>query len=97
MQELTPTRHPCYNGRMKHLKPNTFVLIEWWDITADLHTDKPLEPVLAEVSGWVVRSAPKTDRLPAFIELATCRYFDGCDCMDRIAIPKGCIKQMQVL
>ena len=67
------------------MKRGTRVYVEFSDITADLHTDKDLDTVLAQVMGWVISDTKKT------LKLATCRYKDGCDFKDRMSIPAGCI------
>ena len=67
------------------MKKGTRVYVEFQDITADLHTDKDLDTVRGCVTGWVISDTKDT------LKLATCRYKDGCDFMDRMSIPAGCI------
>jgi len=73
------------------MKKGTRVLVEWVDITAALHTEEDIEPVLAQSVGWIdcnnknwlrlVNSRYKEDK--KFSKLA-----------DKIVIPKGCIKSV---
>jgi hypothetical protein len=65
------------------------VYVEYEDITADLHSDKDLDVVIAEVCGWVLSDTKK------HLKLTTCRYKDGCDHKDRMSIPKGCVVKME--
>ena len=67
------------------MKRGTRVYVEFQDITADLHTDKDLDVVIAQVMGWVLSDTRKV------LKLATCRYKDGCEYKDRMSIPAGCI------
>ena len=67
------------------LRKGTAVYVEFQDITADLHSEKELDVVIAEVMGWVLSDTKKV------LKLTTCRYKDGCDCKDRISIPQGCV------
>ena len=71
------------------MKKGTRVFVTWLDITADLHTDKQLDPVLAESVGWVLRDTKTV------LELTSCRYTDGSELNDRIAIVKGCVKSIE--
>ncbi len=73
------------------MKKGTRVYVRWMDITADLHTDAELNPVLAESVGWVLRDTKKV------LELTTCRYMDKSATNDRIAIVKGCIESVEVI
>jgi hypothetical protein len=67
------------------MKKGARVFVQFDDITADLHSDKELDCVVAEVCGWIL-----SDRKP-FLKLTTSDYADGCDCKDRISIPQGCV------
>lgn len=67
------------------MKKGTRVFVEYDDITADLHTDKELDCVVAQVCGWVLSDTKR------YLKLATCRYKDGCDYKDRMSIPQGCV------
>ena len=71
------------------MRKGTRVLVKWWDITADLHTDVQLDPVLAESVGWVPRDTKKV------LELAYSRYKDKSGVTDKIAIVKGCIESVE--
>ena len=70
------------------MKKGTLVLLKWWDIQADLHTDEQIDVILAESVGWIKRDT-KT-----IIELENCRYTDDCGLRDGIAIPKGCVESI---
>ena len=71
------------------MKKGTRVYVEFDDITADLHSDKELNCVTAEVCGWVLSYTKR------FLKLTTCRYKDGCDYKDRMSIPTGCVVKME--
>ena len=76
------------------MKKGTRVYVRWMDISADLHTDEPIEPVLAESVGWIVRDTKKV------LELETCRYpidrkKHHCKLRDGIAIPRGCVESVE--
>ncbi|MHC5061898.1 MAG: hypothetical protein ACYTFK_12540 [Planctomycetota bacterium] len=73
------------------MKKGTRICVTFEDITADLHTDKDLDVVIAEVCGWVLSDTKKV------LKLATCRYKDGCSCKDRISIPSGCVIKKEVI
>ena len=67
------------------MRKGTRVYVEFNDITADLHSDKDLDTVVAQVMGWVISDTKKT------LKIATCQYKDGCDCRDRMSIPAGAV------
>jgi hypothetical protein len=67
------------------MKKGTRVEVKYYDITADLHSEKDLDCVVGRVVGWIL-----SDRKP-FLKLTTSDYADGCDCKDRISIPQGCV------
>jgi hypothetical protein len=71
------------------MKKGTRVYVQWEDITASLHSEEDLKPAVAEVCGWVLSDTKK------YIKLATCRYKDGCDCKDRMTIPRGCVIEVK--
>ena len=73
------------------MRKGTRVYVTFMDITADLHSDKDLEPVMAEVMGWVLSDTKKV------LKIATCRYKDGCDHKDRMSIPRGCVESVEVI
>jgi hypothetical protein len=61
----------------------------WWDISADLHTEEPIKPTLAELVGWI----EFVDR--KIVTLTYCRYLDGCDLKDGISLPRGVIESVE--
>jgi hypothetical protein len=67
------------------------VYVRWRDISADLHTDERIEPIVAECVGWIERSNKKE------LVLTYCRYPKGCKLRDGIAIPKGCVDVIEKL
>lgn len=71
------------------MRKGTRVYVEYHDITADLHSEKELDCVVAQVCGWILSDTK------LFLKLTTCRYKDGCECKDRMSIPKGCIIKME--
>ena len=71
------------------MKKGTRVYVQWWDITANLHTDEELNPVLAGSVGWVLRDTKKV------LELAYTRYKDKSGVTDKIAIVKGCVEEVE--
>lgn len=73
------------------MKKGTRIYVRWLDITAITHSDEELNPVVAESVGWIIRDTKKV------LEMCSCRYMDGCDHKDRIAIPKGVIEKMEVI
>jgi hypothetical protein len=73
------------------MKKGARVYVQYDDITADLHTDKDLDCVTAEVMGWVLSHTRR------YLKITTCRYKDGCDCKDRMSIPTGCVIKMEVI
>ena len=73
------------------MKKGTRVYVQFEDITADLHTDKDLDVVIAEVMGWVLSDTKKC------LKLTTCRYKDGCDYKDRMSIPAGCVVKKEAV
>jgi hypothetical protein len=73
------------------MKKGTRVYVVWEDITASLHSEEDLKPAIAEVCGWVISDTKK------YLKIATCRYKDGCDLKDRMTLPKGVIKSMEVI
>ena len=74
------------------MKKGDRVYVVFKDLSADLHTDGPIQSVTGELVGWIVRQdKSKTGD----IEFTYCRYKDGCNLRDGIAIPKGCIISME--
>ena len=67
------------------MRKGTRVFVEFDDITADLHTDKELDCVTAQVMGWILSDTKR------FLKITTCRYKDGCAYKDRMSIPQGCV------
>jgi hypothetical protein len=67
------------------MKKGTRVYVLWEDIQASLHSEDEIEPVEAEVCGWVESDTKK------YLRIVTCRYLDGGLLADRIVIPKGCV------
>ena len=74
------------------MKKGSRVYVRFMDITADLHTEKDLEPALCEACGWILSDTKKA------LKLTTCRYpEDKCNLKDRITIPKGCVESVEVI
>lgn len=73
------------------MKAGTRIYVEFDDIVADLHSESDLDCFVAQVMGWVLSDTRR------YLKLATCRYKDGCDCKDRMTIPKGCIIKMEAV
>lgn len=71
------------------MKKGSRVYVVWEDIQASLHSEERIEPVRAEVCGWVESDTSK------YLRLATCRYMDGSELKDRIVLPKGCVVSME--
>lgn len=67
------------------MKKGQRVFVEYEDITADLHSEKDLDCVIAQVCGWVLSDTKR------YLKLTTCRYKDGCDYKDRMTVPAGCV------
>lgn len=67
------------------MKKGQRVFVEYEDITADLHSEKDLDCVVAQVCGWVLSDTKR------YLKLTTCRYKDGCDYKDRMTVPAGCV------
>jgi hypothetical protein len=73
------------------MKKGARIYVQFEDITADLHTDKDLDVVIAEVMGWVLSDTKKC------LKITTCRYKDGCDYKDRMSIPARCVVKKEVV
>jgi hypothetical protein len=74
------------------MKRGNRVYVQWWDISADLHTEDRIEPILAECVGWIERNNKKE------LALTYCRYKKGtCKLKDGIAIPKGAVESVEVI
>jgi len=69
----------------------TRVYVEWWDIVADLHTEDNIEPALAQSVGWIDTHTKK------YLRLFTTKYKDTIELADKIVIPVGCIKDIEVI
>jgi hypothetical protein len=79
-------------GLRMAMKRGNRVYVQWWDISADLHTEDRIEPILAECVGWIERNNKKE------LALTYCRYKKGtCKLKDGIAIPKGAVESVEVI
>jgi hypothetical protein len=71
------------------MKKGTRVYVQWEDITASLHSEEDLQTAVAEVCGWIISDTKR------YLKIATCRYTEGCDCKDRMTLPKGTILKVE--
>ena len=73
----------------KRVRKNTRVLVCWYDIVADLHTETDIEPILAHSVGWVDSHTKK------YLRLFTTKYIGDIKTADKIVIPCGCIESVK--
>lgn len=74
------------------MKKGDRVLVVWYDITAELHTEDDIEPVEAETVGWIDCCNKN------WVRIVTTRYREKrrfAKLSDKIVIPKGCIKSIE--
>lgn len=76
-------------SKSSRMRKGKRVLVCWYDIVADLHTEDDIEPVSALSVGWVDSHTKK------YLRLFTTKYEGDIKTADKIVIPCGCIESIE--